>query len=94
MLIATTTGTSDPNRVVSMLKNTVYGIATAKSLGIKKPKVGILNVEGARLVENKLRELKDNGYDINFASSVRSDGGVVMHGNYLCHLLINMIVVI
>jgi len=83
MLIATTTGTSDTNRVASMLKNTVYGIATAKSLGIENPKIGILNVDGARLVENNLRELKDNGYDIEFATSVRSDGGVVMRGNDL-----------
>ncbi|MDZ7672586.1 MAG: glycine/sarcosine/betaine reductase complex component C subunit alpha [Halanaerobiales bacterium] len=83
MLIATTTGSSDTDRVASMLKNAVYGIATAKSLGIKNPKVGILNVDGARLVENKLRELKDNGYDIEFATSVRSDGGVVMRGNDL-----------
>src|SRR6056297_4160101 len=83
MLIATTTGTSDTDRVASMLKNAVYGIATAKSLGIKEPKVGILNVDGARLVENNLRELKDNGYDIQFATSVRSDGGVVMRGNDL-----------
>src|SRR6056297_1147604 len=83
MLIATTTGTSDTNRVASMLKSTVYGIATAKSLGIKNPKIGILNVDGARLVENNLRELKDNGYDIEFATSVRSDGGVVMRGNDL-----------
>ena len=83
MLIATTTGTSDTNRVASMLKSTVYGIATAKSLGIKNPKIGILNVDGARLVENNLRELKDNGYDIEFATSVRSDGGVLMRGNDL-----------
>ncbi len=83
MLIATTTGTSDTDRVASMLKNTVYGIATAKSLGIENPKIGILNVDGARLVENNLRELKDNGYDIEFATSVRSDGGVVMRGNDL-----------
>jgi len=83
MLIATTTGTSDTDRVASMLKNAVYGIATAKSLGIKDPKIGILNVDGARLVENNLRELKDNGYDIEFATSVRSDGGVVMRGNDL-----------
>jgi hypothetical protein len=83
MLIATTTGTTDTERVPSMLKNAVYGIAAAKSLGIEKPTVGILNVEGARLVEKNLRRLADNGYDINFVESVRADGGVVMRGNDL-----------
>src|SRR6056297_3400516 len=83
MLIANTTGTSDTDRVASMIKNAVYGIATAKSLGIKKPEIGILNVDGARLVENNLKKLKENGYDIQFATSVRADGGVVMRGNDL-----------
>jgi len=83
MLIATTTGTTDTDRVSSMLKNTIYGIATAKSLGIKKPTVGILNVEGARLVEKNLQKLKKSGYDFEFATSVRADGGSVMRGNDL-----------
>ena len=83
MLIATTTGTTDTNRVPSMLKNTIYGIAAAKSLGIEKPTVGILNVEGARLVEKNLRKLKENGYEFEFAASVRADGGSVMRGNDL-----------
>lgn len=83
MLIATTTGTTDTNRVPSMLKNTIYGIAAAKSLGIEKPTVGILNVEGARLVEKNLQKLKENGYDFEFATSVRADGGSVMRGNDL-----------
>ncbi|MFP4199068.1 MAG: glycine/sarcosine/betaine reductase complex component C subunit alpha [Halanaerobium sp.] len=83
MLIATTTGTTDTDRVPSMLKNTIYGIAAAKSLGIEKPTVGILNVEGARLVEKNLQKLKKNGYDFEFATSVRADGGSVMRGNDL-----------
>jgi len=83
MLIATTTGTTDTNRVPSMLKNTIYGIAAAKSLEIEKPTVGILNVEGARLVEKNLQKLKENGYEFEFATSVRADGGSVMRGNDL-----------
>ncbi|MFN2339914.1 MAG: glycine/sarcosine/betaine reductase complex component C subunit alpha [Halanaerobium sp.] len=83
MLIATTTGTTATDRVPAMLKNTIYGIATAKSLGIEKPTVGILNVEGARLVEKNLQKLKENGYDFEFATSVRADGGSVMRGNDL-----------
>ena len=83
MLIATTTGTTSPNRVEGMILNTIAGISVAKSLGIESPKVGILNIEGARKVENLLNELKENGYDIEFAKSGRADGGAVMRGNDL-----------
>jgi len=83
MLIATTTGTASANRVEAMIKNAVYGIITAKALGIENPGLGILNVEGARQVERALINLSKNGYKINFASSIRSDGGTVMRGNDL-----------
>ncbi len=83
MLVGTTTGTSDTERVLAMVKNTVYSIATAKALGIKNPTVGILNLDGARNVEIALNKLKENGYGVNFSSSVRADGGAVMRGNDL-----------
>lgn len=83
MILATTTGSSAVNRIESMIRNTIYGIATAKSVGIKNPKIGILNVDGARQVEKYLKELNKNGYDIQFAESVRADGGCVMRGNDL-----------
>ncbi len=83
MLIATTTGTSDTERTISMFKNAIYGIITAKSLGIMNPTVGILNVDNARSVERLLKKLKSNGYDINFGESMRSDGGTIMRGNDL-----------
>lgn len=83
MFLATTTGISDVDRVPAMLKNTLYGIATAKACGIENPTVGILNIEGARQLERALQKLKENGYAINFTESVRSDGGVVMRGNDL-----------
>ncbi|NYE57871.1 glycine/sarcosine/betaine reductase complex component C subunit alpha [Carboxydothermus ferrireducens] len=83
MFIATTTGTSSPDRVEGMVKNAIYGIATAKAYGIKNPKVGILNVDGARQVERILKELQSRGYPIDFSESKRSDGGVVMRGNDL-----------
>ena len=67
MILATTTGTSATNRIEAMVRNAIYGIATAKSIGIKSPKVGILNVDGARQVEKSLKELKDIGYDLEFA---------------------------
>lgn len=83
MYLATTTGTSATDRVASMIKNAVYGLATARALGDEDPSLGILNIEGARLVEQKLRKLAENGYNINFAKSARADGGVVMRGNDL-----------
>lgn len=81
MIIASTTGTSAINRVEAMIRNTVYGIATAKALGKKNPTVGILNVEGAQVVFKALKKLKENGYDITFGESARADGGSVLRGN-------------
>ena len=83
MFIATTTGTSATNRVEAMVRNAIYGLSTAKSVGIKKPTLGIINVEGARQTEKILLELKENGYDFEFAESARADGGSVMRGNDL-----------
>ncbi len=42
-----------------------------------------MNVDGARQVEKCLNELKGNGYELEFAESVRADGGCVMRGNDL-----------
>ncbi len=81
MLISTTTGTSDTDRTVGMIKNAIYGIVTAKALGNENPTVGILNVDNARGVERALKKMKDNGYDINFGTSGRADGGSVLRGN-------------
>jgi len=83
MIIASTTGTSAINRVEAMVLNTLGGIAAAKANGIANPKVGILNIEGARKAEIILRELKDNGYSLEFSDSQRADGGAVMRGNDL-----------
>lgn len=83
MFIATTTGTSATDRVEAMVRNAIYGIATAKSCGIAKPTVGILNLDGARQVEKVLLNIKNNGYDFDFAESMRADGGSVMRGNDL-----------
>lgn len=83
MLLATTTGTASSHRVEAMVKNALYGIITAKAMGIEDPTVGILNVDGARQAERILKELSSNGYKINFSESIRSDGGAVMRGNDL-----------
>lgn len=81
--IATTTGTSSAHRVEAMVKNAIYGIITAKAAGVARPKVGILNVDGARAVEIVLKTLKEKGYDIEFGESERADGGNVLRGNDL-----------
>lgn len=83
MLLATTTGTAGMNRVEAMVKNAIYGVITAKALGFEAPKVGILNVDGAKQVEKHLLTLKEQGYPIEFAESSRADGGFVMRGNDL-----------
>lgn len=83
MFVATTTGTSSAHRVEGMVKNALYGIITAKAMGVKKPTVGLLNVDGVRQVERALNELKANGYDFSFAESMRAEGGSVMRGNDL-----------
>lgn len=83
MYLTTTTGTSSAHRVEGMIKNALYGIITAKAMGIKNPTVGLLNVDGVRQVERALNELKANGYDFSYAETMRSDGGAVMRGNDL-----------
>jgi hypothetical protein len=83
MFLATTTGTSAAHRAEAMVKNALYGIITAKAMGIEKPTVGILNLDGARQVERALKELSAGGYEINFGQSTRADGGSVMRGNDL-----------
>lgn len=83
MFLATTTGTSATERVIAMLKNAIYGIAVAKACNNPQPTVGILNIDGARRVERALNKLKAGGYPIDFAESVRNDGGIVMRGNDL-----------
>lgn len=81
--IASTTGTADTDRVAAMVKNTIYGIIAAKASGIAEPTVGIVNIDGARQTEKVLNKLAENGYDIKFAGSQRSEGGAVMRGNDL-----------
>lgn len=83
MYIANTTGTSDTDRVSALVKNAIAGIIAAKADGVKRPTVGIANIDGARACEKVLKALKDNGYDIDFAQSARADGGVEMRGNDL-----------
>ena len=81
MILASTTGTSSTVRGEAMLRNAVYGIATAKALGIAAPTVGILNVDTAQPVFRALSRMKAKGYTITFGESSRADGGSVLRGN-------------
>ena len=83
MFVANTTGTSSSDRIEGMIKNAIYGIITAKACGIKNPTLGILNVDGARQCEIALNQLKEGGYQFDWATSARADGGAVMRGNDL-----------
>jgi len=79
LFIASTTGISDTDRVSSLVKNTIAGIAAAKAWGIAAPSVGILNLDGARTAISRLKRLRDKGYLFNLVSSVR--GEELLRGN-------------
>ncbi len=79
IFIASTTGISDTNRVVALIKNAVAGIAAAKAWGIVSPSVGVLNLDGARAALQGLKRLKSSGYGIELAVSARGDD--LLRGN-------------
>ena len=83
VFIATTTGTASTDRVTALVKNAIFGVATAKACGIKDPTVGLLNLDGARQAERILRGLTSAGHSVVFAESTRADGGALMRGNDL-----------
>lgn len=83
LLIASSTGMSASSRTEAMFRNAIYGIAVAKALGMEKPTVGVLNLDGAALVQRGLVRLMERGYAIHFGSSVRADGGSLLRGNDL-----------
>jgi len=83
LYLATTTGTSDTDRVGAMVKNAINGLSAAKAMGIANPSLGILNLDGARAVERAVSELAAKGYKVNLAQSLRADGGSIMRGNDL-----------
>lgn len=83
LFIASSTGMSATSRTEAMLRNAVYGIAVAKAVGMGKPTVGILNLDGAASVQRALVRLSEGGYPVHFGSSVRADGGSLLRGNDL-----------
>ena len=92
MYIASTTGTSDTDRIQAMVKNAVFGIAAARADGIANPTVGILNVDGSRQVERYLNAMKSRGYDFCWGESRRADGGQILRGNDLIQGSVDVVV--
>jgi len=83
MLIAASTGMSAASRIEAMLRNAVYGSAVAKALGMERPTVGVLNLDGAASVQRALARMAEGGYPVTFADSVRAGGGSLLRGNDL-----------
>lgn len=83
MVLASTTGSSDTLRTASLVKNAISGVALAKAMGIKKPTVGLLNIDSVSIAERALKKLAASGYDLQWAGSHRADGGALMRGNDL-----------
>lgn len=83
MILASSTGVSAPHRACAMLRNALYGIATAKALGVDNPSLGVLNLEAAPQVMRALTRLRERGYPVRFGESVRKDGGTLLRGNDL-----------
>ncbi len=79
LFIATTTGAASPSRVEALVRNTVSGIAVAKTYGIPNPTVGFLNSDGAATALKTIRSLAENGYEANLLSSTRGDA--LLRGN-------------
>lgn len=81
--LATTTGYSATQRIEALIRNTIAGIAVAKTEGVSYPKVGLLNLEGSLVAKRALDELVANGYPINWVTSLRKNQGDLLRGNDL-----------
>ena len=81
MFVASCTGSSAALRSEALLRNAVYGMATAKACGIAEPAVAFLNIDGAGPVLRALSKMRDNGYSVALGASERGDGGSLLRGN-------------
>ena len=81
--LAATTGNSATQRVEALIRNTIAGIAVAKTDGILEPKVGLLNLEGSLVAKRALDELVANGYPIKWVTSLREGKDILLRGNDL-----------
>ena len=92
MFIASCTGSTAAERSEALLRNAVYGIATAKACGIAEPKLAFLNIDRAGSVLRALSRLQENGYAVNFGVSKRGDGGSLLRGNDLVSGAVDVLV--
>lgn len=83
MFIASCTGTTSAQRGEALLRNAIYGIATARACGIANPTVAFLNIDGAGPALRSLSRMIDSGYQATLGSSLRGDGGSLLRGNDL-----------
>ena len=83
LFIASCTGTTASQRGEALLRNALYGIATAKACGIAKPTVAFLNIDGAGPVLRALTKMIESGYEATLGTSIRGDGGSLLRGNDL-----------
>lgn len=81
MFVASCTGSTASARSEALLRNAVYGIATARACGVQNPSVAFLNIDGAGPVLRAMLKMRDNGYAVTFGSSERGDGGSLLRGN-------------
>ena len=81
MFVGSCTGSSAVARSEALLRNVVYGIATAKACGIADPAVAFLNIDGTGPVLRALSKMRDNGYAVTLGGSERGDGGSLLRGN-------------
>ncbi|MGE9984155.1 glycine/sarcosine/betaine reductase complex component C subunit alpha [Desulfovibrio sp. SGI.169] len=81
MILASSTGISAPQRACAMLRNAIYGLATARAVGIVEPTLGVLNLDAAPQVMRALGRMAEKGYALRFGRSVRKDGGALLRGN-------------
>ncbi|WP_300810045.1 glycine/sarcosine/betaine reductase complex component C subunit alpha [uncultured Desulfovibrio sp.] len=83
LFVASCTGMSHARRGPALLLNAIYGLAAAKAAGIARPSLAFLNQDGAAQALRALQRLRDAGYDVNFGTSGRGDGGSLLRGNDL-----------
>jgi len=83
LFLASTTGISSASAPQAWLRNTIYGIATAKAFGIAKPSVGLVNLEGASTAQRALQRMRERGYPLHFGASRRANSGSLLRGNDL-----------
>lgn len=92
MFIASCTGSTAPTRAESLLRNAVYGLATARACGLTEPSLAFLNQDGAGPVLRALTRMRDNGYAVRFGASKRGDGGTLLRGNDLVSGAVDVLV--